>query len=85
MLVLNGTTTEHATETKEEDWALIMEICDAINDTDEGFVCFYTSCRPLFLETEEKVSFSFLIEEDSQERQGFSQSEWKRQTIEMEC
>lgn len=33
-------TTEHATETKEEDWTLIMEICDMINDTDEGLVHF---------------------------------------------
>lgn len=35
---------EHATELagpQEQDWGLLMEICDAINDTDEGLVHYF--------------------------------------------
>lgn len=31
-----GQKIDQASETRDEDWTLIMEICDEINDTDDG-------------------------------------------------
>lgn len=40
--------TEKATDgsLQSEDWALNMEICDIINETEEGYVCFLPPTPP---------------------------------------